>query len=81
MFCQAIVSAILPFLKDTIFKLQPKTPVVLQFSKCSVLQMIQLKKMNVIYTFGHFKCKMGFIKREWQKVKMLPHLCSIKILL
>ena len=28
-----------------------------------------------------FPSKMAFYKREWQKVKVLPRLCSIKILL
>ena len=36
---------------------------------------------NEYYTFGHFRCKMAFFTRVWQKVKVLPHLCSIKILL
>ena len=36
---------------------------------------------NECYTFGHFRCKMAFFTRVWQKVKELPHLFSIKILL
>ena len=41
---------------------------------------LQLKKMNVI-PLALFPSKMAFFKWTWWKVKVLPHLCSIKILL
>ena len=41
---------------------------------CTVIQ-------NEYHTFGHFRCKMAFFMRVWQKVKVLPHLCSIKIII
>ena len=33
------------------------------------------------WTLGRFRRKMAFFKSVWQKVKVPPRLCSIKILL
>ena len=41
---------------------------------------LQWKKMNII-PLAIYRSKMAFFKRVWQKVKVLPRLCSIQILL
>jgi len=54
----------------TLFSLTPQ---------CSV-KLMKYSYPKLMLYLGHFRCKMAFFTRERQKVNVLPHLCSIKIL-